>query len=35
MSSLATLGGGLGGGLEAETTVREAAFAADADDDAA
>jgi hypothetical protein len=34
ISSLATVGGGLGGGLETDTSVREAAFAADADDDA-
>lgn len=34
VSSLATFGGGLGGGLEAEATVREAAFASDDDDDA-
>ena len=34
VSSLATFGGGLGGGLETEATVREAAFASDDDDDA-
>ncbi len=35
ISSLATVGGGLGGGLESEASVREATYAADADDDAA
>ena len=35
ISSLATVGGGLGGGLEADATVREATYASDADDDAA
>jgi hypothetical protein len=34
VSSLATIGGGLGGGLESEASVREAAYAADAEDDA-
>ena len=34
ISSLATVGGGLGGGLEADATVREATYASDADDDA-
>ena len=34
VSSLATFSGGLGGGLETEAKVREAAFAADDDDDA-
>jgi hypothetical protein len=34
ISSLATVGGGLGGGLETEASVREATFAAEADDDA-
>jgi hypothetical protein len=35
VSSLATAGGGLGGGLETDATVREAPYASDADDDAA
>ena len=35
ISSLATVGGGLGGGLETEASVREATYASDADDDAA
>lgn len=35
VSSLATAGGGLGGGLETDATVREATYASDADDDAA
>ena len=34
ISSLATVGGGLGGGLETDATVREATYASDADDDA-
>jgi hypothetical protein len=35
VSSLATAGGGLGGGLETDATVREATYASDGDDDAA
>jgi hypothetical protein len=34
ISSLATVGGGLGGGLETDASVREATYASDADDDA-
>lgn len=34
ISSLATVSGGLGGGLESDASVREATFASDSDDDA-
>lgn len=34
ISSLATIGGGIAGGLESDATVREATYASDAEDDA-